>query len=143
MNDMVPFIRSNYFFINSSLQDQPTFEYDETGKITGYKTKVGADTVFPFSRELKKIGSYTGNATITTDFGTSKTIDDFVIAVTQLQIQGSSYQNGDSGGYHSINISKKYNGDTGKLSISGAEYAYSYTSSSTIRGRISYDVYVI
>ena len=108
---------------NSSLQDQPTFEYDETGKITGYKTKVGADTVFPFSRELKKIGSYTGNATITTDFGTSKTTDDFVIVVTQLQIQGSSYQNGDSGGYHSINVSKKYNGDTGKLSISGAEYA--------------------
>lgn len=31
------------------MQDQPTFEYDETGKITGYKTKVGADTVFPFS----------------------------------------------------------------------------------------------
>lgn len=35
--------------VYSSLQDQPTFEYDETGKITGYKTKVGADTVFPFS----------------------------------------------------------------------------------------------
>lgn len=34
--------------VYSSLQDQPTFEYDETGKITGYKTKVGADTVFPF-----------------------------------------------------------------------------------------------
>ena len=30
------------------MQDQPTFEYDETCKITGYKTKVGADTVFPF-----------------------------------------------------------------------------------------------
>ena len=25
---------------------------DDTGKITGYKTKVGADTVFPFSRVL-------------------------------------------------------------------------------------------
>lgn len=35
--------------INSSLKDQPTFEYDSTGKITGYKTRVGADTVFPFS----------------------------------------------------------------------------------------------
>lgn len=35
--------------INSSLTDQPTFEYDESGKITGYKTKIGgADTVFPF-----------------------------------------------------------------------------------------------
>ena len=35
--------------VYSSLQDQPTFEYDESGKITGYKTKIGgADTVFPF-----------------------------------------------------------------------------------------------
>lgn len=30
------------------MQDQPIFEYDSTGKITGYKTKAGADTVFPF-----------------------------------------------------------------------------------------------
>ena len=36
--------------VYSSLVDQPTFEYDETGKITGYKTKIGgADTVFPFN----------------------------------------------------------------------------------------------
>ncbi|MEI3212133.1 MAG: hypothetical protein V8S42_07365 [Lachnospiraceae bacterium] len=35
--------------VYSSLTDQPTFEYDSTGKITGYKTKIGgADTVFPF-----------------------------------------------------------------------------------------------
>jgi len=34
--------------INSSLQDQPTFQYDSAGKITGYKTKAGADTTFPF-----------------------------------------------------------------------------------------------
>ena len=35
--------------VYSSLTDQPTFEYDESGKITGYKTKIGgADTVFPF-----------------------------------------------------------------------------------------------
>ena len=39
--------------VYSSLQDQPTFEYDETGKITGYKTKIGgADTVFPFSSDM-------------------------------------------------------------------------------------------
>lgn len=35
--------------VNSSLESQPDFVYDSTGKITGYKTKVGADTVFPFS----------------------------------------------------------------------------------------------
>lgn len=35
--------------VYSSLNEQPTFEYDSTGKITGYKTKIGgADTVFPF-----------------------------------------------------------------------------------------------
>lgn len=35
--------------LNSSLESQPNFVYDSTGKITGYKTKAGADTVFPFS----------------------------------------------------------------------------------------------
>lgn len=49
--------------VNSSLQDQPTFEYDESGKITGYKTKNGgADTVFPFKSgsnfELLHSGSH-------------------------------------------------------------------------------------
>lgn len=37
--------------INSSLESQPNFVYDSTGKITGYKTKVGADTVFPFKSD--------------------------------------------------------------------------------------------
>jgi hypothetical protein len=35
--------------VYSSLESQPNFVYDSTGKITGYRTKVGADTVFPFS----------------------------------------------------------------------------------------------
>ena len=39
----------HYLHINSSLESQPNFVYDSTGKITGYKTKAGADTVFPFS----------------------------------------------------------------------------------------------
>ena len=30
------------------MESQPNFVYDSTGKITGYKTKAGADTVFPF-----------------------------------------------------------------------------------------------
>ena len=55
----------------SSLTDQPTFEYDESGKITGYKTKIGgADTVFPFKKgSVKKIVSsmltYTSGNTYT------------------------------------------------------------------------------
>lgn len=37
--------------VYSSLESQPNFVYDSTGKITGYKTKVGADTVFPFKSD--------------------------------------------------------------------------------------------
>ena len=48
MNNLEQRIKTEFDSVNSSLADQPTFEYDETGKITGYKTKVGADTVFPF-----------------------------------------------------------------------------------------------
>lgn len=33
----------------NNLNAQPDFIYDSTGKITGYKTQAGADTVFPFS----------------------------------------------------------------------------------------------
>ena len=53
---------------NSSLTDQPTFEYDESGKITGYKTKIGgADTVFPFKSDnslalIVRWGSYSGGS---------------------------------------------------------------------------------
>lgn len=42
--------------VYSSLESQPDFVYDEAGKITGYKTKIGgADTVFPFSNGLNAI----------------------------------------------------------------------------------------
>lgn len=44
------------------MQDQPTFQYDSTGKITGYKTKAGADTVFPF----KSYKSYSQSETFST-----------------------------------------------------------------------------
>lgn len=45
--------------VNSNLEEQPQFVYDENGQITGYTTKIGgADTVFPFKsndlRTLKK-----------------------------------------------------------------------------------------
>lgn len=50
MNNLEQRIKTEFDSVNSSLTDQPTFEYDESGKITGYKTKIGgADTVFPFS----------------------------------------------------------------------------------------------
>ena len=36
----------------NDLAQQPEFIYDSTGKITGYKSPGGADTVFPFSSGL-------------------------------------------------------------------------------------------
>ena len=35
--------------LNDKLAGQPEFLYDASGKITGYKTPGGADTVFPFT----------------------------------------------------------------------------------------------
>ena len=48
MNNLEQRIKKEFDTVNSSLESQPNFVYDSTGKITGYKTKVGADTVFPF-----------------------------------------------------------------------------------------------
>lgn len=49
----------------NNLMQQPEWIKDSTGKITGYKTPGGADTVFPFSAKLTSYGgSYTGNQTI-------------------------------------------------------------------------------
>lgn len=37
--------------LNNSIMSFPEFIYDESGKIIGYKTETGADTVFPFSMQ--------------------------------------------------------------------------------------------
>ncbi len=47
----------------NNLTSHPQFIYDSSGKITGYKTKAGADTVFPFNGgniwfRVKTSGSY-------------------------------------------------------------------------------------
>lgn len=46
--------------LNSRISALPEFIYDSGGKITGYKTKDGADTVFPFisSKKIKTIELY-------------------------------------------------------------------------------------
>lgn len=54
---------------NSSLESQPIFQYDETGKITGYKTKVGADTVFPFSSDWEEAKIVTLASKLTINLG--------------------------------------------------------------------------
>ena len=49
--------------LTDSLEEQPQFIYDENGKITGYKTKVGADSVFPFSNRLEFRNETNANGT--------------------------------------------------------------------------------
>lgn len=50
MNNLEQRIKKEFDTVNSSLGGVSQFIVDDsTGKITGYKTKVGADTVFPFS----------------------------------------------------------------------------------------------
>ena len=55
--------------VNDSLGEQPSFVYDENGKITGYTTKIGgADTVFPFSGGFEIIetgGNWVNSTTVT------------------------------------------------------------------------------
>ena len=43
--------------LNNKLMSHPDFIYDTSGKITGYKTPGGADTVFPFTRIDKGRGT--------------------------------------------------------------------------------------
>lgn len=72
--------------VNNSLEEQPQFVYDENGKITGYKTKVGADTVFPFSSEITKIGWVVVKQNNTSDvFIASKDIDTLYIVATDVR----------------------------------------------------------
>ena len=69
-------IKSLKYHINSNIENLGGFTpvIDSTGKITGYKTEVGADTVFPFSDlENFKVqkgggtGGFTINATCESD----------------------------------------------------------------------------
>lgn len=55
--------------LNNNLAQQPTWIKDSSGKITGYKTQAGADTVFPFN------SAYTYK---TVNLGTYKAIRDGV-----------------------------------------------------------------
>jgi len=50
--------------LTNNLMQQPEWIEDATGKITGYKTPGGADTVFPFSTKLTLYGTYTGDTSV-------------------------------------------------------------------------------
>ena len=47
--------------LNNNLEAVPQFITDTTGRITGYKTPGGADTVFPFSSVITGEATFNGN----------------------------------------------------------------------------------
>ena len=80
------------------MQDQPTFEYDETGKITGYKTKVGADTVFPFNSGLNGTVEWLNS----NEFNIPSDVDSCVV----IALLGSYAQNYVPNMNHTLTLSK-------------------------------------
>ena len=64
--------------LSNSLNSHPQFIYDSSGKITGYKTKAGADTVFPFSGGNKMIYFYYGHVAVPSTLQMVSTKRDFI-----------------------------------------------------------------
>ena len=130
---------------------------DETGKITGYKTKIGgADTVFPFSdKKLTLLGTFVGNQTI--DISqyydgdlTSLTEDNFVVNVTNYTIaitKNSSAADHITEGSTVFSISKSFDSSNNSLSLSGLTGIHTWTASSIWRGRatatLTYELYIV
>lgn len=95
--------------INSNLGDIPQFFVDQdTGKITGYKTKEGADAVFPFSKNL-----HTGSAYISANQYSSFTAEINDITLLVGYINGNNVMTYVKGiGSISSNASVSINGST-------------------------------
>lgn len=78
--------------LNDSLGEQPHFVYDETGKITGYTTKIGgADSVFPFSNNRKYVNYKTKSAGRTDASMSIYIYDDVLIKSHLYDNDGASY----------------------------------------------------
>ena len=76
------------YTLNNNLVSRPDWIIDpETGKITGYKTPGGADTVFPFSNIKYKKGQYS----LLSSSGTyAVTVEGEIIGVVTLATTGAS-----------------------------------------------------
>ncbi len=125
--------------LNNNLAQQPIFIYDSSGKITGYKTKVGADSVFPFSGSTDSItllSSFVGagginsrTISITSDFeGTVICVGFSNLSGNRVKISGFGsvdtpiyYQDISSNYYnsHGILVGRVVVGSTISVSVSG------------------------
>ena len=65
--------------LNNNLNSRPQWITDSSGKITGYKTKAGADTVFPFkgSNFIKMKASVTADDLVYHTGGSTVTVTGF------------------------------------------------------------------
>lgn len=127
-------------FHNSSLQDQPIFEYDSTGKITGYKTKVGADTVFPFKNVVYLGDGTTFNVSSYKDYR-KFTLNNFVASSFDTTTAGG-VNVGTAGASAHAQIIKSYDNTTGILTFKIRSTVIGYTQSPFAEGKAN-GVYLI
>lgn len=116
-----------YYFITED-NGTPEWVYDEsTGKITGYKTKIGgADTVFPFSSNdglYMYLGSSSGvNVGDFYEDYQNLTVENFAVYITKIKSTAQS-----TGGFNataSWGTTVSYNASTGILSWTCEEKGY-------------------
>ena len=112
--------------INSKIENLGGFTpiIDSTGKITGYKTEAGADTVFPFSSNIYGRGWHIANCSsmsINIDFKDipgwkSLTLNDFIWAPSGVLTTSHPY----AGGYSvtKATFSASYNSSNGIFTLS-------------------------
>ena len=112
--------------INSNIENLGGFTpiIDSTGKITGYKTEAGADTVFPFSSNIYGRGWHIANCSsmsINIDFKDipgwkSLTLNDFIWAPSGVLTTSHPY----AGGYSvtKATFSASYNSSNGIFTLS-------------------------
>ena len=109
--------------VNTLSNNLPQFIYDEEGKITGYKTKDGADTVFPFSGGSGYIESITifgfGNRNTDNpyDIKTFRQVYDPNKIGDQKLLSASGYYQ--SGWHLSVSVSSKASGYSGANGVGG------------------------
>ncbi len=110
--------------LNNNLNSRPQFIYDSAGKITGYKTKGGADTVFPFkSATITNIYTTQGeggtiNVTNIAKDYRNLSVNNFIIEPIYGYSVNGGYWTGKSN-YWSSAFSKSYDNQTGIFTYRG------------------------
>lgn len=122
----IHFSADGFIQINSNIENLGGFTpiMDSTGKITGYKTEAGADTVFPFSSNIYGRGWHIANCSsmsINIDFKDipgwkNLTLNDFIWAPSGVLTTSHPY----AGGYSvtKATFSASYNSSNGIFTLS-------------------------